>query len=161
MLERKVLTAALNHGAVPPIGSNRLLLATSTSLTGFHKSHGTQLRTTHHQPRPIMRGLIIESTYAPTLAPAGKAIVLAALVGFLWRNVCTTSSPLNYFRKRGAFATPYKSTLRHFPHAKYNSTSHIRHVATELSEIVGSLRNSIIRTKIVLCMGIAAYSDVQ
>ena len=121
----------LYYGAVPPIGNNCLLLATSTSMTGFNRSHGTQLRATHRQPRPN------ESTYPPMLAaPAGKAITLAALVGYLWQNVSTQSGPLNnscsenaasLIRMFGAFATLYKSTLRHFPHVKYNSTSHVLH----------------------------------
>ena len=54
-----------------------------------------------------------------------------------------------------------RSTLKHFRQAKYHSTSRVRYVATKLSKIVGSYRNAIIRTKIVLCMDVAAYSDVR
>ena len=59
-----------------------------------------------------------------------------------------------------AFTMLYK-TPYDFPQAKYSSTSHVHHVANKLSEIVGILRNSIIRTKIVVRMDAGEYTDAQ
>ena len=111
-----------------------------------------------------MRGLILESTRDPMLAYAGKARMLAALLGHLERCVYEVKSPkLPRLRNAasliitfGAFVTIYKSTLRHFMHAKYSSNSYVRHVDTKLSKIVGNFWNSIISTMIALCMGVAA-----
>ena len=84
--------------------------------------------------------------------------------------MCAKPGPQNYafLRKRavtnkGIRRVRYalQSTLKHSPHAKYNSTFYVRLVATKLWGIVGSYRNSIIPTKIVICMGVTAYSDVR
>ena len=103
-----------------------------------------------------MRGLIIESTYAPTLAPAGKAIVLAALVGYRWRNVCTKSTPLNYSSSENAARSPC------FTKAPCDISS-ARNTIQPLTfaTLLPNFRNSIKRTKIILCVPVAAYLDVQ
>ena len=101
---------------------------------------------------------------------ADKAMMLATLVGFHKLGACAKSCPRNYslLRKRVISNTDVlrvqhalQNTLRLLAQAKYNSTSQVRHVATKLSEIIGNFQNSIIRTKIVLCMDVAAYPDVQ
>ena len=73
---------------------------------------------------------------------------------------CGENEP-SWLRMFGAFTTLDKSTLRHFLHEKYNSTSHVRHVATKLLEITRNLRISIMPTNIVWWMDVAAYADVQ
>ena len=47
-------------------------------------------------------GLILEWTQDPMLAYAGKAIVLAALVGYPRRDVSTKSNPPNYSSSENA-----------------------------------------------------------
>ena len=83
--------------------------------------------------------------------------------------VCVRNRALNYswentpslIRKFGTFATLYKSTSKHIPRTKCNSTSRVHHVASKLSEIVGNFPNFITRTKIASCADVAAYSDVE
>ena len=70
----------------------------------------------------MARDLTVVSAYAPKLAHAGKAKMLAALVGFLERSVCTVYEirfaklhpveiMLSLIRMFGVFTTLYKSTL--------------------------------------------------
>ena len=105
----------------------------------------------------MTQDLIIVSNYAPMFVHAAKARILVSLVSFLYRGVCAKSGFQNYTLLRKRVITikdvrpvhhALQSSLKHFPQAKYNSASHVRHAATKLSEIVGSFRISNIREKI-------------
>ena len=96
--------------------------------------------------------------------------MLAALVGFLYRSVCTKSGLRRYARLTKHAIISYKN-FRHVRHAlqkhpetfpahevKFNPSRFL--VANVLSEILRNFQNSIKGTKIALCMDVTAYSDV-